>query len=123
MSIGSLKDAGDPLMAQTINTANTALIAPLERTHVEGEARTSSTNLTVVSRPNRYLDFSMRFRTYDYDNRTPEFALTPARRLRQRAGHGIDEHARRRDAAVVPRVPSTPSPLASSDTRSMWTSA
>jgi MtrB/PioB family decaheme-associated outer membrane protein len=74
LSVGSLKDNGDALMPQTINTANAT--APLERTHVEGEARTTSANLNFVSRPSRYLDVNLRYRTYDYDNRTPEFAVT-----------------------------------------------
>jgi MtrB/PioB family decaheme-associated outer membrane protein len=73
---GALKDAGDPLMGQTVNTANAALITPLDRTLVEGEARTLTTNLTFVSRPSQKMDFSAKFRTYDYDNQTPEFAMT-----------------------------------------------
>ena len=43
---------------------------------VDGEARTSAINLTFVSRPTRYVDFTAGYRTYDYDNRTPEFAMT-----------------------------------------------
>ena len=74
VSIGALKDAGDALMAQTINSAN--VTAPLERTTVDGEARTSSVNLRFFSRPFRNVDVNVRFRTYDYDNRTPEFTLT-----------------------------------------------
>lgn len=74
LSVGSLKDNGDALMPQTVNTAN--VTAPLERTLLEGEARTLSVNLNFVSRPTRYLDFNLRYRTYDYDNRTPEFAMT-----------------------------------------------
>ena len=74
VSLGSLKDAGDPLMAQTVNTAN--LTAPLERGFVEGEARTMAVNLSFVSRPTRYLDFNVQFRSYDFDNQTPIFNLT-----------------------------------------------
>jgi MtrB/PioB family decaheme-associated outer membrane protein len=72
-SLGFLKDAGDPLVPQTINTANSP--APLERSTVDGEARTSSVNLSFVSRPRRYTDLTIRYRTYEYDNRTPEMAL------------------------------------------------
>ena len=46
------------------------------RLAVEGEARTTSVNLNVVSRPSPNLDLTARYRTYDYDNRTPEFAMT-----------------------------------------------
>jgi MtrB/PioB family decaheme-associated outer membrane protein len=74
VSIGSLKDAGDALMPQTINSANSP--APLERTVVDGEARTTAVNLTFTSRPTRLVGLDVRFRTYEYDNRTPEFAMT-----------------------------------------------
>lgn len=74
LSLGALDDNGDALMPQTINTANAT--APLERTRLEGQARTSAINLNFVSRPARYLDFDVRYRRYDYDNRTPEFAMT-----------------------------------------------
>jgi MtrB/PioB family decaheme-associated outer membrane protein len=74
ISFGSLSDAGDPLMPQTINTANTP--APVERGTVEGHANTSSMRFTFVSRPLSNVDFSAKYRTYDYDNQTPEFHLT-----------------------------------------------
>jgi MtrB/PioB family decaheme-associated outer membrane protein len=74
VSVGSLSDGGDALMPQTVNTA--IVTAPLARSRVEGEARTASVNLTFVSRPSRALDVDVRYRTYDYDNRTPEFAMT-----------------------------------------------
>jgi len=76
LSGGALKDAGDPIMSNTVNPLNQGVLTPLDRATVEGEARTFSTNLNFTSRPNRYVDVSARFRTYDYDNRTPEFALT-----------------------------------------------
>lgn len=74
VSVGMLKDAGEPLMPQTINTATTP--AALTRTAVDGEARTSSVNLSFVSRPGSMVELSARYRTYDYDNRTHEFTLT-----------------------------------------------
>jgi MtrB/PioB family decaheme-associated outer membrane protein len=72
-SVASLKDAGDPMVPQTINSANST--APVERSTVEGEARTHSLNLSFVSRPNRLTDFTVRYRTYEYDNRTPQMTL------------------------------------------------
>ena len=73
-SIGMLKDAGDPLVPQTINS----IVSPqaLERASVEGEARTSSVSLSFVSRPTRYVDLNVRYRSYEFDNRTPEFHLS-----------------------------------------------
>jgi MtrB/PioB family decaheme-associated outer membrane protein len=73
VSAGTLKDAGDPIIPQTINSVLQP--AALERATVEGNARTSAVNLTFVSRPSRYLDFDVRFRSYDYNNRTPEFGM------------------------------------------------
>jgi MtrB/PioB family decaheme-associated outer membrane protein len=73
LSVGSLKDAGDPLMPQTINGDTTPLA--VDRTEVGGEARTLSYNLQFVSRPKPWLDMNVRFRSYDYDNRTPEFLM------------------------------------------------
>jgi MtrB/PioB family decaheme-associated outer membrane protein len=73
VSMGQLQDAGDPLMPQTINSANATL--PLDRDRVNGEARTSAVNLTFVSRPTRHTDLNVRYRSYDYDNRTPAFSM------------------------------------------------
>ena len=73
ISVGSLKDAGDPLMPQTINADTTP--RAVDRTEVGGEARTLSYNLQFLSRPSRWLDMNVRFRSYDYDNRTPEFLM------------------------------------------------
>jgi MtrB/PioB family decaheme-associated outer membrane protein len=72
-SLGSLTDAGDPIMPFTINSAVSA--EPLVRTTVDGEARTTAVNLNFTSRPTRRVNFSLRFRSYEYDNRTPEFAV------------------------------------------------
>lgn len=73
VSLGSLEDAGDPLMPQTVNTV--LAVAPLERSRVEGQARTTAVTLRFVSRPTRYTDFNVQFRSYDFDNRTPVFSL------------------------------------------------
>jgi MtrB/PioB family decaheme-associated outer membrane protein len=74
VSAGHLTDAGDPIIPQTINSA--VVTAPLPRTTVDGEARTTAVNLTFVSRPKRYVDITARYKQYDYDNRTPEFEMT-----------------------------------------------
>jgi MtrB/PioB family decaheme-associated outer membrane protein len=74
VSAGHLTDAGDPIIPQTINSA--VATAPLPRTTVEGEARTTAVTLTFVSRPTRLVDINVGYRQYEYDNRTPEFAMT-----------------------------------------------
>jgi hypothetical protein len=77
VSVGSLKDAGELLIAQTVNTfnINAGTILPLPRNQVNGEARTVGASLSFTSRPNDWSDVSVRFRSYDYDNRTPVFVL------------------------------------------------
>jgi MtrB/PioB family decaheme-associated outer membrane protein len=75
VSVGSLKDAGADLMPQTINAVNIPTLAALPRTKVNGEARTTGVNLSFTSRPTPLVDFSARYRLYDYDNRTHEFVL------------------------------------------------
>lgn len=72
-SMGSLTDAGDPIMPLTINS--TTAILPLVRSTVDGKARTTAANLDFTSRPTRMVNVNVRFRSYDYDNRTPEFAV------------------------------------------------
>ena len=74
VSVGLLKDAGDALVPQTINSALSP--APVQRSTVEGEAGTSSVNLTFVSRPKQFTDLTLRYKTYNYNNRTPEMALS-----------------------------------------------
>jgi MtrB/PioB family decaheme-associated outer membrane protein len=74
VSTGMLKDAGDPLVPQTVNSALTP--TPLDRSTVDGEARTTAVRLSFTSRPTRLLDINVRFSGYDYDNHTPEFTLT-----------------------------------------------
>ena len=74
LAVGSLSDSGDALLPHTINGRLAAI--PLERATVDGEARTTSVNLSMTSRPMRRLDLSLRYRSYDYDNRTPEFTIT-----------------------------------------------
>jgi MtrB/PioB family decaheme-associated outer membrane protein len=71
VAIGSLEDNGDPLMAHTINTAIPTV--PLPRDTVEGKARTHAVHLTFTSRPVRAADVTVRYRTFEYDNRTPAF--------------------------------------------------
>jgi len=73
-SLGNLRDSGDPLLPFTINSAVTS--PALDRNTTEGHARTSSVNVNFTSRPLRTVDVDVRFRTYDYDNRTPEFLTT-----------------------------------------------
>jgi MtrB/PioB family decaheme-associated outer membrane protein len=72
-SIGSLKDAGDPLIPLTANTAT--LVLPIDRPAVDGEARTNNVNLSLTSRPASQLNVNVRYKYFNYDNRTPPFLL------------------------------------------------
>ena len=72
VSIGSwLQDA--ELVPHTINTAIQPI--PLPRNTAEGDARIVSMLYRVTSRPTSMLWLSGQFRMYDYDNRTPHFAV------------------------------------------------
>jgi hypothetical protein len=51
-------------------------VIALDRPNVDGEARTTAGTLTLTSRPTRFVDVDVRYRAYDYDNRTPPFTIT-----------------------------------------------
>lgn len=74
VSAANLRDDGAALLPFTVNTA--LPVVPLERATTDGHARTSAVNLTFTSRPVRMVDFDLRFRSYDYDNKTPVFTVT-----------------------------------------------
>jgi MtrB/PioB family decaheme-associated outer membrane protein len=70
-SLGSLRDSGEALLPFTVNTL---LVSPaLDRAKTEGHAETSSMNLVFTSRPTRSVDIDVRYRTYEYNNKTPVF--------------------------------------------------
>jgi MtrB/PioB family decaheme-associated outer membrane protein len=72
-SASTLRDGGAALLPFTVNTA---VVSPtLDRATTNGKANISSVNLAFVSRPTRAVDIDLRFRTYDYDNKTPEFTV------------------------------------------------
>lgn len=78
LSVGTwLQD--EQLLPHTINTA----IAPiaLARPSAQAEARIVSMNYRFTSRPTNTLWFNAQLRTYDYDNRTPRFAVEQYVRL------------------------------------------
>jgi MtrB/PioB family decaheme-associated outer membrane protein len=63
----------EPLLPFTINSALPQLSLP--RTTAEATAHTIATNVNFVSRPQKDLRFSARFRRYDYNNETTETAI------------------------------------------------
>ncbi len=64
----------EPLIPFTINPALPTI--PLDRPTAEAEARVTAMNYTASSRPRRDLSLTARFKRYDFDNRTPHFAVT-----------------------------------------------
>jgi MtrB/PioB family decaheme-associated outer membrane protein len=70
VSIGSWNQ-DEPLLPHTINTALPPV--PLSRSSAEAQARILALNLGVTSRALDKVMLSARFRTYDFDNRTPPF--------------------------------------------------
>lgn len=61
----------DPLLPFTVNSTLPA--TPLDRPTADAKARVTSTALTFNSRPIEHLWLNARFRSYDFDNRTPVF--------------------------------------------------
>jgi MtrB/PioB family decaheme-associated outer membrane protein len=68
VSVGSLT-ANPTILPETTNA--TVSTFTLDRTSVEGDGRTTAGNLIFTSRPTKRLDVDIRYRYYDYDNRTP----------------------------------------------------
>ena len=61
-------------------TSSAALLAqtgPLPATSLHGDRQTLAMNYTVVSRPYKNLEFSAKYRQYDYNNNDPVLAFTP----------------------------------------------
>ena len=78
VSVGTwLQD--ERLLPHTINTAIAPI--PLPRDTAEGEARVTAMNYRVTSRPLPMLWLNAQFRLYDFDNRTPHFAVSQYVRL------------------------------------------
>jgi MtrB/PioB family decaheme-associated outer membrane protein len=71
VSTGSLTDTGDAIVSFTPNTAMPALA--LDRPTVDGEARTNNVNVHLTSRPADGWNVAMRYKYFNYDNRTPHF--------------------------------------------------
>ena len=70
ISIGNWSQ-DNPLIPFTINSA--LPVIPLDRTTTDAQARVTSMNYTFSSRPIDNLLLTARYRTYDFDNRTPIF--------------------------------------------------
>src|SRR5215510_8683353 len=70
ISIGNWSQ-DNPLIPFTVNSA--LPVIPLDRATSNAKARVTSMNYTFSSRPVDTLLLAARYRTYDYDNRTPVF--------------------------------------------------
>ena len=70
VSIGNWSQ-NDPLIPFTINSQ--LPVIPLDRTTADAKAVVTATNVNVTSRPTSMVWFSVRYRSYDFDNQTPVF--------------------------------------------------
>jgi hypothetical protein len=61
----------DPLIPFSINSQ--LPVIPLDRTTADAKAVVTATNFSFTSRPTNMVWFSVRYRSYDFDNRTPVF--------------------------------------------------
>ncbi len=75
-AVSTLKDDNGQILPQTINSALNAPSTSLSRTTISGDAKTTAMNLSFVSRPSSLVGVNVRYRYFDYDNRTPEFQAT-----------------------------------------------
>ena len=74
VSTGSLTGTNDAIVPMTINSAMP--VYPLERSSVDGQARTNDVNLHLTSRPATNFNITMRYKYFNYDNQTPHFEGT-----------------------------------------------
>ena len=72
-AVSTLKDDDGAILPMTINTALSAPSSAFTRTTLSGDAKTKALNLSFVSRPSSKVNVNVRYRYFDYDNRTPEF--------------------------------------------------
>ena len=72
IAANALRDNDAEILPYSANSVTTGQ-NPLPRTTVDGAANTIATNINFTSRPSRYWDVQARFRSYRYDNQTPEF--------------------------------------------------
>ncbi len=79
IAIGALSQ-NQALLPFTTNPA-AAVLGPLPRTTADASARTLAMNYSFTSRPNRFVWLNARFRYYDFNNRTPVFAISQYSRL------------------------------------------
>ena len=75
-AVSTLKDDDGVILPLTINTALNAPSTAFSRTSISGEAKTTALNLGFVSRPSSKVNVNVKYRYFDYDNRTPEFRST-----------------------------------------------
>ena len=72
----TLKDRNGVVLPMTSNSAVLADAGSPDRAGIDGEARMTGLNLSFVSRPNSVVSFNARMKYYDYNNKTPIFAIT-----------------------------------------------
>jgi MtrB/PioB family decaheme-associated outer membrane protein len=72
LSVGNWTQ-NDPLIPFTVNSA--LPVIPLDRDTAEAQARVTAMTYSFTSKPTSTLWFSARYRSYDFDNRTPVFHL------------------------------------------------
>ena len=88
LSVGNwLQDT--PLLPMTVNGA----VAPttLPRSSAQADIRRIMTNVTFSTRPAKFLDVTARYRLYDFNDRTPEFAPSTIVEYDQAVEAGSDE--------------------------------
>lgn len=75
-AVSTLRDDNGQVLPMTSNSAVLALAGPTDRATINGEAKTIAMNVSFISRPSQYVNVNVRYRYFDYDNRTPSYAAT-----------------------------------------------
>jgi hypothetical protein len=74
VSFGSLSDVDATIIPNTINSVTA--VTPLERTSVDGKARTTGVNLSFTSSPAKSVGVDVKYRYTDYKNETPAWEIS-----------------------------------------------
>lgn len=75
-AVSTLKDDNGQVLPMTSNSAVLALAGPTDRATINGEAKTTAMTASFISRPSQYVNLNLRYRFFDYDNKTASYAAT-----------------------------------------------
>lgn len=75
-AMSTLKDDDGLVLPMTSNTAVLAAAGSPTRAGIDGEAKTTAANVNFTSRPSSLVSVNVRYRYFDFDNKTPQYHQT-----------------------------------------------